>query len=182
MTTPSPVRPSGRDEIRASVLDAAERHFAAHGTKASLRDIAAEAQVNLGLIHRHFGNKDDLLRAVLERQTTAGVGVVEAAPDAAQAVRRIFEMSEGSAYIRTLAWMLLADEQPERFQEHYPTIRALQEKAGDDHDAGLLAAFAAIYGWTVFGDQLLNAFGRTAADKPALRRRLAEIVGSLANR
>ncbi|MSX85805.1 MAG: TetR family transcriptional regulator, partial [Actinobacteria bacterium] len=65
----SPVRPFGRDEVRDAVLDAAARHFAASGTGASLREIASDAGVNLGLIHRHFGNKDDLLRAVLAAQT-----------------------------------------------------------------------------------------------------------------
>ena len=55
-----------RDEVRAAVLDAAARHFAAQGANASLRDIATDAGVNLGLIHRHFGNKDDLLQAVLD--------------------------------------------------------------------------------------------------------------------
>ena len=43
-----------------------------------MRDIAADAGVNLGLIHRHFGNKDDLLQAVLDTQRRAGVDLVGA--------------------------------------------------------------------------------------------------------
>ena len=33
----------------------------------SVRDIAAEAGVNHGLVHRHFGSKDGLIRAAVER-------------------------------------------------------------------------------------------------------------------
>jgi AcrR family transcriptional regulator len=33
----------------------------------SVRDIAAEAGVNHGLVHRHFGSKDALVRAAVER-------------------------------------------------------------------------------------------------------------------
>ncbi|MCC6271418.1 MAG: helix-turn-helix transcriptional regulator, partial [Microbacteriaceae bacterium] len=70
--TPERERPIGRDAVRAAILAAASRRFAQHGRKASLRDIAADAGVNLGLIHRHFGNKDDLLRAALTEHAGAG--------------------------------------------------------------------------------------------------------------
>ena len=170
-------RPTGRDEIRAAVLAAATRHFAAHGTNASLRDIADDAQVNVGLIHRHFGNKDDLLKAVLDTQTAAGAALV-ATLDPAAAVRQIFEHSTDSPYIRTLAWLLLADERTEQFQDHYPTIDALRHRMHtDEQQVGLLAAFALIYGWSVFGDQLIAACDRT--DFEHVAGRLGDLLEQL---
>jgi AcrR family transcriptional regulator len=50
----------------AALLDAATRLFAERGPAAvSLRDVARDANVNLGLIHRYIGSKHDLLAAVL---------------------------------------------------------------------------------------------------------------------
>lgn len=52
-----------------SLLDAAEELFAEHGiSKASLRAITKSAGANLAAVHYHFGSKEELVRAVLERR------------------------------------------------------------------------------------------------------------------
>jgi AcrR family transcriptional regulator len=54
---------------RTRLLDAAERCFADAGFEgASLRDITARAKVNLAAAHYHFGSKDELFLAVVERR------------------------------------------------------------------------------------------------------------------
>jgi AcrR family transcriptional regulator len=161
--------------VRDAVLEAAGRQFAARGTNASLRDIADEAGVNLGLIHRHFGNKDDLLRAVLARATQGGVRVVEEAPDIAHAVREMFlQSSVNDRYVRTVAWLLLAGVSVAEIQSAYPSIGALRARAsGEVADLDLLACFALIYGWTVFGAQLLAAFERRPDERAAVEQHLA---------
>jgi AcrR family transcriptional regulator len=56
-------------ETKTAILDAAEAAFAAKGFDlVSQRDIAAKAQVPLGLINYHFGNKDRLFVAVVARR------------------------------------------------------------------------------------------------------------------
>jgi AcrR family transcriptional regulator len=51
------------------LMDAAEKLFARRGFHgASLRDITAEAGVDLALVNYHFGSKKQLLAAVLERR------------------------------------------------------------------------------------------------------------------
>jgi len=58
----------GRTEVRNALLDAAAALFAARGVAAvSVRDVAAHAGVNHGLVHRHFGSKHALFTAVLDR-------------------------------------------------------------------------------------------------------------------
>lgn len=55
-------------DTRERVLDVAERLFSEHGFEGtSIRDLTAAAGVNLAAVHYHFGSKEDLLRAVLER-------------------------------------------------------------------------------------------------------------------
>ena len=57
---------------RARILDTAERLFAQKGHEAtSLREITAEAQVNLSAVHYHFGSKEGLVQAVFTDLTEA---------------------------------------------------------------------------------------------------------------
>jgi AcrR family transcriptional regulator len=52
------------------VLTTAERLFAVHGfQKISVRDITAEAGVNLAAVNYHFGSKDALLFEIFRRRT-----------------------------------------------------------------------------------------------------------------
>ena len=54
---------------RTKILDAAEQVFIKHGIDGtSLRQIMLAADVNIAAIHYYFGNKDDLLRAVVRRR------------------------------------------------------------------------------------------------------------------
>jgi AcrR family transcriptional regulator len=56
---------------KAAVFCAAERLFALHGFQnVSVRDITAEASVNLASVNYHFGSKDALLFEIFRRRTT----------------------------------------------------------------------------------------------------------------
>ena len=87
-------------DTKERILDAAERLFADRGFPAtSLRDITSEASVNIASVNYHFGSKEALLGAVLERrlrpvnarrldlldaiETAAGTG----APNAEEVIR-----------------------------------------------------------------------------------------------
>ena len=58
-----------RPDTKARILDAAEKLFGLKGFEAtSLRDITAEAQVNLAAVNYHFQSKDSLIDAVIVRR------------------------------------------------------------------------------------------------------------------
>jgi AcrR family transcriptional regulator len=58
-----------RKRTRERILDTAERLFAEQGISGtSLRTLTAEAEVNLAAVHYHFGSKERLLDAVIERR------------------------------------------------------------------------------------------------------------------
>src|ERR1051325_10851408 len=54
---------------RHRILDAAERRIAQQGVAAtSLRQIIADAGVNLASVHYHFGSKEEMLDALIVRK------------------------------------------------------------------------------------------------------------------
>ncbi len=56
-------------DTKTRILDAAENLFAKNGFDAtSLRDITAEAQVNLAAVNYHFQSKESLIDAIVERR------------------------------------------------------------------------------------------------------------------
>lgn len=55
-------------ETKERILEAGERLFAEHGfAGTSLRGVIREAGVNLAAVHYHFGTKENLLRAIINR-------------------------------------------------------------------------------------------------------------------
>lgn len=75
MTDPLLQDASDTDEsqaaTKAAVFNAAERLFALHGFQnVSVRDITAEAGVNLASVNYHFGSKDALLFEIFRRRTS----------------------------------------------------------------------------------------------------------------
>ena len=55
-------------DTKTQILDVAERLMAEKGfSGTTLRNIVSEASVNLAAVHYHFGSKEELLRAVIQR-------------------------------------------------------------------------------------------------------------------
>src|SRR6185369_8160826 len=68
---PVAAAPRGQRETVAALIDATIALLAERGPAAiSVRDIAARGGVNHGLVHRHFGSKQALVRAALDRLAT----------------------------------------------------------------------------------------------------------------
>lgn len=71
------------------MLDAAAALFAEHGVAhVSLRDIAAGASVNLGLVRRYMGSRDDLVVAVFEDLTAQLVDEIHRDPTGSRGFER----------------------------------------------------------------------------------------------
>jgi AcrR family transcriptional regulator len=68
--SPQPQAEMQEAATKAAVFCAAERLFALHGFQnVSVRDITAEAAVNLASVNYHFGSKDGLLFEIFRRRT-----------------------------------------------------------------------------------------------------------------
>jgi AcrR family transcriptional regulator len=139
--------------------------FAERGPAAvSGRDIAARAQVNYGLIHRHFGNRKELQRVVMERLAADLAGAFNEGLRAGRSPIEV--LAEYPTYWRALARAALDGEDLATLQDEHPVIEDIlsllrgesQEAEVDQADRMSVAIVAgALLGWAVFGPFLRSA-------------------------
>jgi AcrR family transcriptional regulator len=96
------------DSTATRLLDAAERIFAEQGIEAaSVRAITAAAGANIAAVHYHFGSKQDLLQALLERRVTAMHDSRRPLLHAALAAPRVTPRDIATVWVRPLADLAL---------------------------------------------------------------------------
>jgi AcrR family transcriptional regulator len=164
-------RPQGAEQVRGALLRAARKRFAAEGPGTSLRDIAADAQVNVGLIHHYFGNKADLLGAVMtDLVERAQRGAEPFATFDAALELLLADASRGNPgsndYVRIVAWLLLSGEDPRDYQKEF-SLPGVAELAGRERRGQLLLMLTTIFGWGIFGAHLSSLVGYNSPDGAA---------------
>lgn len=182
-STKEVVPPRGRDAVKEALLDAAAELFAAHGSRAvSVRDVAARAGVNHGLVHRHFGSKDALRQAVMDRLTEQIAKAAEGAKLRLGELPRAFSATAAlGKYWRMLARALLDGDDIHALQERFPVVDQLLRQLGEakqegaldaDIDVRVLAAssVALALGWLLFEPFVLAAAGLEG--EPDVRQRV----------
>jgi AcrR family transcriptional regulator len=133
-------------ETREKLLRAAEHHFARHGLDVPIREIHALAgQKNASAIQYHFGSKEELVQAIIDRHapTPDDMDAVRADLESRQAVPRSFV----EAIVRRLCAYLGNEESRDyiRFSFHYlhqTSLRAVLAQETQHH------SMAAVYAET----------------------------------
>lgn len=167
----------------AAVADAAHRLFVDRGPAAvSLRDIAAEAGVNLGLIHRYVGGKTDVVALVLDRHGAVSSAALERA-DGLGAILDLLAASPDTSSGRLFAGILLDDIDALSLKREFPVAEALtaalaEEARGRDPAVTAALVQSLALGWEVFSPYLLGAAGadRPADERAVLREALQALV------
>jgi AcrR family transcriptional regulator len=196
-----PDAPRGRDAVMAALIDAAAELFAEQPPAAvSVRAVAERAGVNHGLVHRHFGSKQDLERAVLEHlagriqrsATRARQQGPAGASDLGSALLSALRATlDEPRYVRALARALLDGREPTALQRRFPMLQELIEATreaqrkgqldGDLDPRMLVAAVAAMgLGWALFEPYLLAATEQGRTRPATVRRRLLDTLARLA--
>lgn len=184
MERPTPHRPTGREAVRRAVLGTARQLFAARGPRASLREVAEAAGVNLGLIHRHVGNKDDLLSAVLEEGLRHGTARLESHDDAGDAVRlMLLGAAANPDFSRLLVWLSLdpgAVGRPLLDTSTRPA-RAVAHMTDPPPVSGLHLALAltVVYAWPVLSEQILDVLEFAPAEREGIDSRMADLLAAV---
>ena len=109
-------------------MSAAAELFAARGPDGvSLREIAAHAGLNYGLIHQYVGSKDELLRLVIAQSTSTTAARFAQADGVGEAL----ELLQGPVgtdrptYPRLLAWAILQGRDPRELAGPSPALPKL---------------------------------------------------------
>jgi len=181
-------RPTGKDEVVGALLEAAADLFSNAGIEGvSVREIAKRAGVNHGLVHRHFGSKEELARRVgdmLDDKIRDAVGsprnLLDALDRASAATR------DDSRIWRYIARLLVDGERGIMPEGHGNYLRALASLASRDQERGELSAgvdprelvfvLASLgLGMELFGDYLASAIGLPKTDIHVLEDRFRDI-------
>ncbi len=180
--------PAGRTQIRRAVLAAARTRLSRTGLRATIRQIAADARVNPGLIHRHLGRKEDLVTAVVDDALARSRRRVAAVDTPGEAVAEMFRGAAADEEVsRLIAWLALespvsgpaTDPLSTADERTVARVRAMRPRSRET-DLRLMLALTAVYGWPVFRRQILSAFDDHAETGPTLHALEDELAGLLA--
>jgi AcrR family transcriptional regulator len=161
--------PRGEEAVRAALIESASLLFADRGpARVSVREVAADAGVNHGLVHHYFGSKDGLLRAVLD-DLAAHVADEVSAWDGNDGGFATGEST--SRHARISAYLLLDAQDPAAVQTEFPAIgalvRELRRRGMAEQEARARAAqvSALVLGWQLFEPFVAKAAGLSPASR-----------------
>lgn len=165
------VESEARGRVVTALVDAARALFWERGPdRVTLREIAAAAGVNYGLIHQYVGTKDDLLALVFRADSLDWTAQFSKAPTLQAAIS--WQMRPASrGYVRMLAHSILEGHDPGRLLGRSPALaemsrRLEQERpaprmSGTKTDPRIQAAALTciVLGWQLFGPFLQQVAG-----------------------
>jgi AcrR family transcriptional regulator len=202
---PAPRRRRSAEDAKRAILDAAEARVVSRGPDSvRLQEIAGDLGISHPAILHHFGSREDLLRAVMERAlgglradllatvTTTGPDHI----DVAAQIEHVFDVLGRHGQARLMAWFALAGEAPrgDRDEEFDFFIRELatlvhQRRVeryaedgrppppADDTLFTILLATLALLGDALLGDSARASSGLAdPANGPRFRTWFAELI------
>ena len=183
--TSKPLLPKGKTQVQKALTNAAAECFAARGiAQVSVREIAATAGVNHGLVHRHFGSKDGLLKATL-RELSASVDNRLTGVDANEPLFSMLPKIFGGTKDVGLHWRvvthaLLEGMSVSELQDDFPVFKRIVQAAkvsGKSHEEAVGQAaliFATGLGYMVFEPYLRGAVGHDGTHWDTIRPQLMQ--------
>lgn len=191
----APRRRRTAEEAREEILDAAERRLRAGGPDAiRLQEIAADIGVSHPAVLHHFGSREALVAAVMERAMSKLeaelLGVMLRGsdtgepPDAVDVTERVAEVMSEKGHARLIAWLALSGHQMMRSEAtrdawqmiieatHAIRLTRVKRKAKPSmEDTRFTVALSSI---TLFGEALVGAgvldFAGIGSDERSRRR------------
>ena len=198
-TEPRSVRKRpGKTVTESRILDSAQELFAKHGPAAvSVRQVAQHAGVTHALVHKRFGSKDDLIKAVVYRADARRSTAAQESPSLKDVYRQLLpqvmvERDHSMMLVRSamsgVEYVPLADRIKTtgamiELARRTAASGADPEPAPVDVDPRVLigAITSMILGWAAVEDWLWPTTGLDPADKEEVYRQLFEIVDYMAD-
>lgn len=178
-------RPFGKDGVVSAVISAAGELFSKRGFDGvSVRDIAKKAGVNHGLIHRHFGSKENLRRRTLQYMADAMLADIQDAGSLVELSRSAFQSLEKHEHFwRILARTILDGRSTGGIHRHYPIARHMIDRVSaairdgtlrSDIDPRMIVAamFSFSCGFIMFEPFILAAAGLESISPDVVREKI----------
>jgi AcrR family transcriptional regulator len=163
-----------------AVVSAAGELFAERGpATSSIREIAARAGVNHGLVYRHFGSKEALVAGVLDHLSDELARLTERGASPSTLERA------AERHWRVLARAILDGYPVGRLQQRFPFVAGLVDQARIHHPDETAARLAAAHavalelGWRLFEPFLRSAAGLDRLPEEELRGATRAVTRSL---
>lgn len=168
--------PSGPEEVRRAILDAAATLFAIHGVgEVSLREIAAAADTQLSLISRYIGSREELELAVFDDLSAQLAVSVSEHPLSGQGHGADTVMGKWS---RVASSLVIRGRELAGRRGFNPVV-AMADTLADAYGLDPLAArirgaqiVATAVGWRIFEDYLVAAGELEEVPRETLREEL----------
>ena len=181
-------------ETREEILQAAKSQIAAQGpSELTLDDVAREVGISRQAVLHHFGSRDGLLRAVVERAWLGLFADLRTLANSAQGVSPegfmdlLDDVTRRKGNARLGGWLLLSENglPTETFVGALSDLPARMQ-GGDGADRiedtrfGLLLVASALFGDAIFGERLRQALGMPdgEAHRAVFRRWIANRLWS----
>jgi AcrR family transcriptional regulator len=190
---PSRIRRSAQD-ARNRILDAAEAQLHQSGPAGlRLQAIGAELGISHSTILHHFGSRDALVDAVVERGLRALetdlLQAMGAEPgDRTDVLSRVFEVLDGGGHARLLAWLMLSAPKGEAIGSEQGLKRIAEAvhaaRVANGHDADVadtenvvLLAALALFADAIAGPSMRRSLG-VGPDGSPFRAWFSEVLAA----
>ena len=188
----------GRNANSERILDSAQELFAKHGPAAvTVRQVAEKAGVTHALVHKYFGSKDDLIKAVIDRVDVKRAATAKASASLRDVYQELLprvmaqrdhsmmlvrSAMEGTEYV-SLAERIRTTSAMVALAKRTAASGSLPAPPPRDIDPRVLisAITAMILGWASLEDWVWPTAGIDPAEKDEVYRQLIEIVGYVAD-
>jgi AcrR family transcriptional regulator len=180
------------EEAKSLILDAAEVQLREHGPAGlRLQEVAAEAGVSHPTILHHFGNREGLVTAIVERTVDrVGTDIVQTLEAArgrdlgpGELLERIYTVIKDNQHGKLMSWLVLSGHRfdaifAETLQRITDTLHEIRPGKAERQDTMFMVMLAtlATLGDAVAGDSMYRAVGLDKAGGQQFRKWIATLV------
>lgn len=183
------------EEAKHLILESAQRRLVKFGIRGlTVKDIAAETEINHGTLLHHFGSADGMRAALLRKMTRdlikAMAEILSADPSPEDSVVKLFELMNSTGHIKLLAWRAMEelDQDTVAYLEDASSLEEIVNRITSelsDHDQVrarnmVFLAVSTAVGWGICGDGFQKTFGLSPAQQEEFPHWVGQQMAKLA--
>jgi TetR/AcrR family transcriptional regulator, repressor for neighboring sulfatase len=174
-------RPIGRDAVREALIQATTEMIVEQGLAMSVREIAARADVNHGLVHTYFGSKDSLLAAAFDQinERAAAERDADGFPPRDLAGRRNGEIAKALAHMMLGSDRDLFTSHPVTTSWRQALARHQPDLSAEEVNERVMIATTLGLGWALFSEHMSRVMNLDERGRASVDQRVADLVAEI---